>query len=193
MKRNVVTACLYTVISAVVLGLLYPLTITGIARLAFPEKTDGQLIHHNGELVGSKLIGQPFNGPRYFHSRPSAAGSGYDASASSGSNFGPTSKAFAERVNASTLTSTQPVPIDLVTASASGLDPDISPAAAIYQIPRIASERGLSLGTVQSLVLRHTEPREFGLLGEPSVNVLSLNLALDAVVGSADSQSDGSK
>lgn len=182
MKRNIITACLYTIVTAVVLGLLYPLAITGLARLAFPREAEGQLLYRDGELVGSKLIGQAFNGPRYFHSRPSAAGIGYDASASSGSNLGPTSKSFADRVNASTAASTEPIPVDLVTTSASGLDPDISPAAAAYQIPRIASERGLSLGAVQSLVLHHTEPRQFGLLGEPTVNVLSLNLALDAMV-----------
>ena len=193
MKRNIVTAFLYTVISAVVLGLLYPLAITGIARLAFPQKAEGQLLYRNNILVGSRLIGQPFSGPRYFHSRPSAAGTGYDASASAGSNLGPTSKAFADRVNASTANSDRPVPIDLVTTSASGLDPDISPAAAAYQIPRVASERGISMDAVKRLVLRHTEPRQLGLLGEPSVNVLSLNLALDAVVASGDNQSGGSK
>lgn len=182
MKRNIVTACLYTAITAVVLGLIYPLAITGLARLAFPREAAGQLLYRDDELVGSKLIGQAFNVPRYFHSRPSAAGTGYDASASSGSNLGPTSKGLAERVNASTSTATEPVPIDLVTTSASGLDPDISPAAAAYQIPRIAKERGLSLATVQGLVLSHIEPRQFGLLGEPTVNVLSLNLALDAIV-----------
>lgn len=181
MKQQIVTSVLYTLVSAVVLGLLYPLTITGIAKIAFPREAEGQLLYRNNILIGSKLIGQPFTGPRYFHSRPSAAGAGYDASASSGSNLGPTSKALADRVNASTSSPDQQVPIDLVTTSASGLDPDLSPAAAAYQIPRIASERGLSIDEVQSLVLRHVQPRQFGLLGEPTVNVLSLNLELDVI------------
>lgn len=181
MKRNIVTAVLYTIISAVVLGLFYPLVITAIARVTFPQKAEGQLLYRNGEVVGSKLIGQPFNGPRYFHSRPSAAGTGYDASASGGSNLGPTSKVLVDRVNASTASSNESVPIDLVTTSASGLDPDISPAAAAYQVSRIASERGLPISQVRSLVLHHTRPRQFGLLGEPTVNVLLLNLALDAI------------
>ncbi len=179
MKRNIITAFLYTSISAVVLGILYPLAITAIARMVFPRQAAGQLLYRDGQLIGSKLIGQPFTGPRYFHSRPSAAGTGYDASASSGSNLGPTSKALADRVNSSTASADQPVPIDLVTTSASGLDPDISPAAAEFQIPRIASERGLSIQRVQRLVLRRTKPRQFGLFGEPVVNVLLLNLALD--------------
>lgn len=183
MKQHIVTALLYTLVSAVALGLVYPLAITGIAKIAFPGNAEGQLLYRNHVLIGSKRIGQPFTGPRYFHSRPSAAGAGYDASASSGSNLGPTSKALAGRVNASaaSFAGNGPVPIDLVTASASGLDPDISPAAAAYQVPRIAAERGIALAAVQSLVLRHIQPRQFGLLGEPTVNVLSLNLELDAI------------
>jgi potassium-transporting ATPase KdpC subunit len=180
MKKHIITACLYTVFTSVLLGLVYPLVIAGIARVAFHDKANGQLIVQNGEIIGSKLIGQAFTGPGYFHSRPSAAGTGYDASASSGSNLAPTSKALVDRVNASvSAEGGGSVPVDLVTASGSGLDPDISPAAALYQVPRVARERRLSEGTVSELVMRQVEPRQFGLLGEPAVNVLGLNLALD--------------
>src|SRR5882757_4459918 len=135
MKKHITIACLYTLITAIVLGLVYPLVITGLAKLAFRDKAKGELIVLNGEVVGSRLIGQPFTGPGYFHSRPSAAGGGYDASASSGSNLGPTSKALMQRIaqSVSAEATTQPVPVDLVTASGSGLDPDISPAAAYFQ------------------------------------------------------------
>jgi K+-transporting ATPase ATPase C chain len=189
MKKHIVTAFLYTTITAVLLGLVYPLFITGLAQLAFHDKADGQLILRNGEVIGSNLIGQSFSGPGYFHSRPSAAGLGYDAAASSGSNLAPSSKTLVGRVGASVMAETTgapvdaPVPIDLVTASASGLDPDISPAAALYQVQRVARERKLSEEAVRNLLLQHTTPRQFGLLGEPRVNVLSLNLALDRVVG----------
>jgi potassium-transporting ATPase KdpC subunit len=180
MKKLIITACLYTVITGVLLGLVYPLLITGLARVAFRDKAEGQLIVRNGEIVGSKLIGQAFTGPGYFHSRPSAAGTGYDASSSSGSNLGPTSKALVDRVNASVSSegSGASVPVDLVTASGSGLDPDISPAAALYQVSRVARERRLSEETVRQLVMSQTKPRQLGLLGESTVNVLSLNLAL---------------
>ncbi len=180
MKKHTVTACLYTGITAILLGICYPLFVTGVAHLLMPAKAGGQLIVQNGEAVGSALIGQPFVGPRFFHSRPSAAGSGYDASASSGSNLGPTNKALADRVDASVKGegSGAPVPVDLVTASASGLDPDITPAAAYYQVHRVASQRHLSDASVQSLVDQAIVPRQLGLLGEPRVNVLSLNLAL---------------
>lgn len=181
MKRNIITACLYTAITAVLLGLIYPLVVTGLARVAFRDNADGQLIYRDGELIGSRLIGQPFTGMGYFHSRPSAAGSGYDASASSGSNLAPTSKALVDRVNASvaSLLPGGPIPIDLVTASGSGLDPDISPAAALYQVPRIARERRLPEEAVRNLVQNQIRARQFGLFGEPAVNVLSLNMALD--------------
>lgn len=181
MKKNVYTACIYTAITAILLGLVYPLVITGLAQWFFHSKADGQLIVRNGEIVGSRIIGQPFASPNYFHSRPSAAGSGYDASSSSGSNLAPTNKALIDRVNAGVQSESTgpPVPIDLVTASGSGLDPDITPAAALYQVPRIARERGLSQDTVKNLVLQHITPRQFGLLGEPRVNVLELNMALD--------------
>lgn len=183
MKKHIVTACLYTVLTALVLGILYPLLITGISRLAFHDKADGELIQNNGSIVGSRIIGQAFTGARFFHSRPSAAGTGYDASASSGSNLAPTSKALSDRVAASVATEStgSAVPIDLVTASGSGLDPDITPAAALYQVSRIARERNLPEDSVRELVLEHVTPRQFGLLGEPRVNVLELNLALLSV------------
>jgi K+-transporting ATPase ATPase C chain len=182
MKKTILTAALYTLITATILGIGYPLAITGIAHLLFPKQAAGELITRNGEIIGSHLIGQAFTGPTYFHSRPSSAGTGYDAGASSGSNLAPTSKALIDRTAASVATeqiNNSPVPIDLVTASASGLDPDISPAAALYQIPRIAQERHLSAPALTQLVQQHTTPRQFGLLGEPRVNVLDLNLALD--------------
>ena len=181
MKKHILTACLYTLVTAVALGLVYPLVITLIAKAAFPAQAEGQLIHSNGELIGSKLIGQPFTGAGYFHSRPSAAGTGYDASSSSGSNLAPTNKALIARVDASVIAEHQTgdVPVDLVTASGSGLDPDISPAAALYQIPRIATERHIPDAQLRTLVLQHITQRQFGLLGEPRVNVLELNLALN--------------
>jgi K+-transporting ATPase ATPase C chain len=183
MKRHFVTAFLYTVVSALLLGIGYPLLVTGIAQLAMRNKADGQLLVRDGQTLGSHIIGQPFSGPDYFHSRPSAAGNGYDASSSSGSNLGPTSKALIDRVNSSVTTegTGSPVPIDLVTASASGLDPDITPAAALYQVPRVAHGRHLSDDAVTHLVMAHITPRQFGLLGEPTVNVLELNLALDSL------------
>jgi K+-transporting ATPase ATPase C chain len=182
MKKTILTATLYTLITAIILGIGYPLAITALAHLLFPKQASGQLITRNGEVIGSHLIGQAFTGPTYFHSRPSSAGTGYDAGASSGSNLAPTSKALIDRTTASITTEQingTPVPIDLVTASASGLDPDITPAAALYQIPRIAHERHLDQTTLTQLVQQHTTPRQFGLLGEPRVNVLDLNLALD--------------
>lgn len=183
MKRHLATALLYTVVTAILLGIVYPLVITGIAHFAFPTQASGELIRHGGVLIGSRLIGQPFTSAGYFHSRPSAAGTGYDATASSGSNLAPTSKSLIQRVaqSVSSEQSSGPVPVDLVTTSGSGLDPDISPAAAYYQVHRIALARGLSEGAVHSLVEAHTTPRELGLLGEPRVNVLELNLALDAL------------
>jgi len=184
MKKLILTATLYTAITAILLGIVYPLAITAIAHVAFPKQANGQLIARNNELEGSKLIGQPFTGPTYFHSRPSNAGTGYDAANSSGSNLAPTNKALIDRVQASAKSEsaeqpTTPIPVDLVTASGSGLDPDISPAAALYQIPRIAQQRHLPEPTVRQLVLTHITPRQFGLLGEPTVNVLTLNTDLD--------------
>ena len=182
MKKHLITSCLYTAITAILLGLVYPLAVTVIAHLLFPSKANGQLIEAGGKMIGSRLIGQPFTGARYFHSRPSAAGAGYDASASSGSNLAQTNKSLVSRIQANTAKengSSAPVPIDLVTASASGLDPDITPAAAIYQVSRVAGERSLPVAQVASLVAEHVIPRQFGLLGEPRVNVLELNIELD--------------
>ncbi|HEY0794522.1 MAG TPA: potassium-transporting ATPase subunit KdpC [Acidisarcina sp.] len=182
MKRSLITSILYTVVTTILLGLGYPFLMTGIAQLLFKDKANGQLIVANGQLVGSRIIGQPFTGPGFFHSRPSAAGTGYDATSSSGSNLGPTSKALVDRVSASVAAekSSVPVPIDLMTASASGLDPDITPAAALYQVPRIAHERHLSEDQVTTMVNSHIQQRQLGLLGEPRVNVLQLNLDLAA-------------
>jgi K+-transporting ATPase ATPase C chain len=182
MKRHISIAVRYTLITALLLGVAYPLVVTGIAQLAFHNKANGQLIYADGQIIGSRLIGQPFTGAGYFHSRPSAAGTGYDAASSSGSNLGPTNHALITRINtdASTETNGTAVPIDLVTASGSGLDPDITPAAAFYQVPRVARERGIPAETVRELVQQHVTPRQFGLVGEPRVNVLELNLALVA-------------
>ncbi|MGA2897866.1 MAG: potassium-transporting ATPase subunit KdpC [Acidobacteriaceae bacterium] len=185
MKKTMITAILYTLITAVLLGVVYPLAVTGLAHLFFPRQAEGSLIHRaDGTLVGSHLIGQAFSGPGYFWSRPSAAGNGYDAGNSGGSNYAPTNSALAARV-AGTVQTLNPkgtgaaVPIDLATASASGLDPDISPAAAFYQVARVAAERHVSEDAVRGLVMAHLTPRQFGLLGEPRVNVLELNLYLD--------------
>src|SRR5712692_8984607 len=184
MKRNLATSVLMTIVTTVLLGILYPLLVTGFAQVLFPRRANGQLIERNGSLVGSRLIGQPFSGPGYFHSRPSAAGdAGYDPTSSGGSNLGPTNQKLIDRVQADVarLQKENPashVPVDLVTASGSGLDPDISPAAAEFQVPRIARERGLSRDQVRRLVREHTQARQFGLFGEPRVNVLELNLAL---------------
>ena len=179
MKKYLVTSILYTAITAVLLGLIYPLVITGVAKVVFPRQAAGSLIVKDGTVVGSRLIGQAFTGAGYFHSRPSMAGTGYDAGSSSGSNLGPSSKALMERVKASVATEGQGAPVDLVTASGSGLDPDISPAAAAFQVGRVARERHLSEAAVSEMVARHTVGRQFGLLGEPRVNVLELNLDLN--------------
>ena len=179
-----------TIATTVLLGIFYPLVVTGLAQLIFPKQANGQLIQgKDGVIVGSRLIGQPFSGPGYFHSRPSAAGAaGYDASASGGSNLGPTNAQLITRVNGD-VTKLQaenpgvPIPVDLVTTSASGLDPDITPAAAEFQIRRVAAERKVSEAEVARLVADNSKNRQWGFLGEPRVNVLELNLALDARYG----------
>lgn len=191
MRKQFITACLYTLVTTVLLGLGYPLAITVLAHLLMPAKANGELIMKNGVLVGSKLIGQSFTGPGYFNGRPSAAGAGYDAANSSGSNLGPTNATLIARVEQSVYAwqireakngnSRTAVPVDLVTTSGSGLDPDITVSAAEYQVPSVAHTHGLPTDQVQHLVQSHIEPRQFGILGEPRVNVLELNLALDAL------------
>jgi K+-transporting ATPase ATPase C chain len=184
MKQNLKIAILMTVVTTVLLGVIYPLVVTGLAQALFRDKANGQLIVRNGQVVGSRIIGQAFVGSGYLHSRPSAAGSGYDAANSGGSNLGPTNHVLINRVNADVArlqaeNPGQPVPIDLVTTSASGLDPDITPAAAEFQVPRLARERGLSEDQVRQIIRQYTQGRQLGFLGEPRVNVLEVNLALD--------------
>lgn len=184
--KNLITAILMTIVTTVLLGLIYPLAVTGLAQVMFPAQANGSLIKSaDGTLIGSSLIGQPFSSPGYFRSRPSATGaSGSDAGASSGSNLGPTNKKLIDRVKADVEKAkaenpSRPVPIDLVTTSGSGLDPHISPAAAEFQVPRVARERGMSEEQLKRVVARHTAGRQFGFLGESTVNVLELNLELD--------------
>jgi K+-transporting ATPase ATPase C chain len=184
MKKNLITAVLYTIVTTLLLGLIYPLAVTGAARLLFREKAGGQLISRKGTVIGSRLIAQPFTGVAYFHPRPSAAGNGYDPLNSGGSNYGPTNQKLVDRVKSDVAALQaenpgKPVPVDLVTTSGSGLDPDITPAGAQFQAPRVAKARGISESDVLKLLQEHTQPRQFGLLGEPRVNVLELNLALD--------------
>jgi potassium-transporting ATPase KdpC subunit len=186
MKKNLLISIWFTLATTVLLGIIYPLVVTGIAQVVFPKQANGELIKSGDKFVGSHLIGQPFTAPGYFWSRPSAAGNaGYDPTASGGSNLGPTNKALQDRVAASVqqlqpTNPNAPIPTDLVTTSGSGLDPDISPASAAFQIPRVAKERGMSEQDVQAAVARHTKGRQFGFLGEARVNVLDLNLDLDA-------------
>jgi K+-transporting ATPase ATPase C chain len=182
--RNLLVAVLMTVVTTVLFGIVYPLAMTGVAQAIFPAKANGQLIERSGRVIGSRIIGQAFSSPGYFHGRPSAAGAGYDAANSSGTNLGPTNKKLADAVKAAvdaakTENPSAPVPIDLVTSSASGLDPDISPAAALFQAPRVARERHVTDADVRRLLEAHVEGRQWGFLGEPRVNVLELNLALD--------------
>jgi K+-transporting ATPase ATPase C chain len=182
--KNLLTAVLMTIVTTLLLGVAYPLVVTGLAQVLFPGKANGQLIERDGKIVGSRIIGQGFSSPGYFRSRPSAAGTGYDAADSGGTNLGPTNKKLIDAVKAAVDEAKKenpgtPVPIDLVTSSASGLDPHISPAAAAFQVPRVARERGVPETEIRRLVEVHSEGRQFGFLGEPVVNVLELNLALD--------------
>lgn len=185
--KNLITAILMTIVTTILLGLVYPLVVTGLAQAMFKNKADGQLIERNGQWVGSRMIGQPFSSPGYFRSRPSAAGAvGYDAGASSGSNLGPTNKKLIDRVKTDVEklqaeNPGKPIPVDLVTTSGSGLDPHISPAAAEFQSPRVARERGMSEAEINHLIAEFTESRQFGFLGEARVNVLLLNLKLDEI------------
>jgi potassium-transporting ATPase KdpC subunit len=184
--RNLITAVLMTVVTSILLGVVYPLVVTAIAQLVFPEQANGELIRKDGRIIGSRLIGQGFSGAGYFDSRPSAAGNGYDAANSNGTQYGPTNRKLIDQVENRVAAARrenpgEPVPIDLVTSSASGLDPDITPAAAEFQVPRVSHERGMTEPAVQELVKKYTQERQFGFLGEPRVNVLELNLALDRV------------
>lgn len=187
MKENLKIAVLFTLVTTLIFGLIYPLVVTGLAHLFFPGQANGELIVRNGQPMGSSLIAQPFSSDRYFHPRPSAAGSGYDpvAAGGSASNLGPTNRQLLDRVKGDVekLRAENPgaaVPIDLVTTSGSGLDPDISPAAAEFQVPRVARARKISPEELRALVAKHTQGRQLGFLGEPRVNVLELNLELDA-------------
>ena len=182
--RNLLVAALMTVVTTVLFGIVYPLAMTGLAQAIFPAKANGQLIERSGRMIGSRIIGQTFSSPGYFHGRPSAAGAGYDAANSGGTNLGPTSRKLVDAVKAAVEAAKRenpsaPVPIDLVTSSASGLDPHVSPAAALFQAPRVARERGVGEADVRRMIEARVEGRQWGLFGEPRVNVLELNLALD--------------
>jgi potassium-transporting ATPase KdpC subunit len=186
MKKNILTAILFALVTTVIFGVIYPLGVTGIAQLLFHDRANGQLIEKDGKLVGSRIIGQAFAGAGYFHPRPSSAGTGYDPMASGGSNLAPTNKNLIERVKADvqklhTENPDAPIPADLVTTSGSGLDPDISPDAAEFQVPRVAHSRNLKQEDLRALVQKHTKGRDLGFLGEPHVNVLELNLELDSL------------
>jgi K+-transporting ATPase ATPase C chain len=184
LKRNLTIACLMTIMTTVIFGLVYPLVVTALAQVLFPDKANGQLLTREGRVAGSRIIGQAFSSPGYFRSRPSAAGAGYDGTSSGGTNLGPTNKNFLDAVKerAEAAREENPdaqVPMDLITASASGLDPDLSPEAALFQVPRVARERRATEADIRQLVEAHIEGRQLGILGEPRVNVLELNLALD--------------
>jgi K+-transporting ATPase ATPase C chain len=184
MKKNLITAVLMTVATTILLGIIYPLAVTVLAQLIFPRQANGQLIQKDGKIIGSSIIGQGFSGPIYFHSRPSNAGNGYDAANTNGSQLGPTNQKLIDRVKGDVATAQlehprMAVPIDLVTASASGIDPHITPAAAEFQLSRVAKERGTTIDRLRALVAKHTEGRQLGILGEARVNVLELNLELD--------------
>jgi K+-transporting ATPase ATPase C chain len=186
MKKNFMISIWMAIVTTLLLGVVYPFVVTGLAQVLFPKQANGELITVNGKIAGSRLIGQPFSSPGYFRSRPSAAGNGYDAGNSGGSNLGPTNKMLIDRVNGDAQklqaeNPNMPVPMDLLTTSGSGLDPHISPEAAAFQSPRVARERNMSESDVNAFIAKHTEGRQLGFLGEPRVNVLELNLDLDAV------------
>ena len=186
MRNSLFIAIRYTLVTTILLGFVYPLVITAIAQLTMSDKANGQLIVRNGQVIGSAIIGQNFSTDQYFHGRPSAAGNGYDAANSGGSNLAQSNSALLDRINATVATYQEQnpgkaVPIDLVSTSASGIDPDVSPAAALYQVSSVAAARHLSDETVRNLVQAHIQGRQFGVLGEPRVNVLKLNLDLDGL------------
>jgi potassium-transporting ATPase KdpC subunit len=186
MKKNLLISVWFTLVTTVVFGLIYPLGITGLAQVFFHDRANGQLIEKDGKLVGSRILGQAFTGPGYFHPRPSSAGTGYDPTSSGGSYLAPTNKNLLERVKGDVQrlqaeNPTATVPVDLVTSSGSGLDPDISPAAAEFQIPRVAHSRGMKQEDLRALVQKRTKGRDLGFLGEPRVNILELNLELDTL------------
>jgi len=185
MKKNLIVAVRFTVVTTIVFGLGYPLLVTGLSQWIFPKQANGSLIEKNGQVVGSRLIGQGFSGDKYFHPRPSNAGNGYDPTASGGSNLGPTNQVLVTRVQQDVAKWQQenpgmPIPADLVTSSGSGLDPDISPASAEFQVARVAKARGISAEELRQIVAKHTQQRQYGIFGEARVNVLELNLDLDA-------------
>ena len=184
--RHIGAAVMYTIVSVILLGIVYPLVMTGISELIFPAQASGSIVYRNGTAVGSDIIGQLWTKPQYFHGRPSAAGNGYDPTSTGGTNLGPTSKklmdataAAAEALKKDNPDAAAPIPMDLVTSSGSGIDPDISPEGAFYQAPRVAKARHMAVEAVRAVVAAHIEPRELGFLGEPHVNVMQLNLALD--------------
>lgn len=184
MKKNLITAILMTIATTILLGIIYPLIVTGLAQVLFPRQANGQLITKNGKVIGSAILAQGFTSPAYFHPRASAAGNGYDPTNTNGSQLGPTNQKLIDRVKgdvagAQAENPGAPIPIDLVTTSASGLDPDITPANAKFQAPRVAHERNATAADIEKLVAEHTSNRQWGFLGEPRVNVLELNLALD--------------
>jgi potassium-transporting ATPase KdpC subunit len=186
MRKTFIVAVRYTIVTTLLLGVLYPLAVTALAQLMMRDKADGQLIERNGQVVGSAIIAQGFSAPKYFHPRPSVAGNGYDATSSGASNYAPSNKKLIDRIDGDVAawhkqnpTAQGDVPVGLITTSGSGLDPDISPADALYQVPMVAAARNISESQVRALVEQHIAGRQFGLLGEPRVNVLELNLALD--------------
>jgi len=186
MRKTLFVAVRFTIVTTILLGILYPLTVTALAQLFLRDKANGSLVEKNGQVIGSALLAQGFSSPKYFHPRPSAAGNGYDATSSGASNYGPSNQKLIDRINGDVASwhkedpgAKGNVPIGLVTTSASGLDPDISPAGALYQVPMVAAARNLPEAQVRQLVEQHIEGRQFGFLGEPTVNVLELNLALD--------------